>query len=78
MGMNAKIRLSQKIDEPASEHQGAFSELHFYADYADGKNKEWATSTPTLNLVMRVKKEIADTLEAGKSYDLVFQESTTE
>jgi hypothetical protein len=67
--VTAKVKLSSKGDGP-----GAVP-LVFYADYAEGRNKEWAAATPTLSLNMTVKPEVAELFEVGKPYTLTFEAS---
>ena len=67
-GMTAKVRLASKMPFPGAD----YTQLSFYPDYADGRNKEWASATPTLTLVMNVKKEVADRLESQAAYTLTF------
>jgi len=49
--------------------------VSFYADYADGANKEWAGSTPALALQMTVKNDVAEYFEMHKHYTLTFDPS---
>lgn len=46
--------------------------LLFYPDYGDGRNKEWSTSTPHLELKMTVTNEVADLFDVGGRYTLTF------
>lgn len=48
----------------------------FAADYADGRNKEWAPYTPGLSLTMGLKGAVADRFEQGKAYTLQFVEES--
>lgn len=68
MAFNAKVVLSNVTVSP----NGA--QLSFYPDYQDGRNKEWAESTPTLNLSMTVKNELVEKLglEIGQRFTLTF------
>lgn len=45
--------------------------VHFYPDYADGANKDWAYYTPSLNLQMNVRRGVP--FEVGASYTLTFE-----
>lgn len=49
--------------------------VHFNADYADGRNKEWAKYTPGLSLGMTVLDEIVERegFVYGKRYTLLFE-----
>lgn len=47
-------------------------QLEFGADYADGRNKEWAKFTPGLSLTLTVKPEVAGHFEQGGHYTLTF------
>lgn len=46
--------------------------LSFTADYADGANKEWAKYTPSLNVSMTVLDEVAEGINYGDKFDVVF------
>jgi hypothetical protein len=48
--------------------------LQFHADYADGRNKEWAAATPTLNLQMTVSPDKAALFEQGARFTLMFEQ----
>lgn len=66
--VTAKVFLSNRVDVDAEQ-----TKLDFYADYNDGRNKEWAKYTPALNLTMTVKKEIADKhFPTGGHFTLTF------
>jgi hypothetical protein len=69
MEITAKVKLTSKTLYTGSQ------QLVFGVDYADGKNKSWAAPTPTLNLTMTVKNEVADAFELGGSYTLTFSPS---
>lgn len=47
--------------------------LGFVADYANGANKEWAASTPSLNFVQTVKPEVAKEFEIGDKFTVTFK-----
>lgn len=66
--ITAKVSCSTKTELDAGDGYA----LAFYADYADGRNKEWAVRTPTLSMTMTVTNEAADLFEAGKAYTLTF------
>lgn len=66
--MTAKVRLSTKMDFPGAD----YTQLNFYPDYADGRNKEWANATPALTITMNVKKEVADRLPDHSTFTLTF------
>lgn len=51
------------------------TKLTFEADYQDGRNQEWATATPVLNIMFTVKDEIADRFEPGTAYTFAVSES---
>ena len=48
----------------------------FTPDYAQGRNSEWASATPSLSLTMVVKD--ADLFTLGAKYTLTFDEETGE
>jgi len=71
--ITAKITCNSKQTYgPADEPMATVS---FMPDYMDGRNKEWAAATPTLNLSMTVKGSVADQFEPGKKYTLTFEEN---
>lgn len=45
--------------------------VQFLPDYAQGRNSEWATATPSLNLTMTVKD--ANLFQTGQAYTLTFE-----
>lgn len=63
----AKVKLMTK-PEPVDGQVA----LQFYADYADGRNKEWAKYTPALSLTMTVKEEVAEHFANGQAFTLTF------
>lgn len=70
MHVTAKVKLGAKT---APGHAGADSTtLSFYPDYADGRNQAWATTTPSLNLTMTVKNDVATHFIEGGAYTLTF------
>lgn len=47
--------------------------LAFHADYADGRNQEWAVATPTLSVQMTVSSDVQDRFELGQHFTLTFE-----
>lgn len=68
MSITAKVTLSTKTVSVGSVG------LNFAADYQDGRNKEWAAYTPTLNLSMTVIPKVAEKFNVGAHYTLTFTE----
>lgn len=68
MAITAKALLTSK-----TEYIGNFSGLVFHPDYNDSANKEWASSTPSLEFKMTVKNEIAEKLNVGEKYTVIFE-----
>jgi hypothetical protein len=64
--VTAKVLVSQKSE---SEYG---TNLSFYADYADGRNKAWAVATPNLSMTMTVLPAVGDLFEQGAHYTLTF------
>ena len=52
---------------------GSNTVLQFAADYKDARNKEWAYYTPSLNLQMTVRPEVADQFDLQGHYLLSFE-----
>lgn len=68
MAITAKVIVSNVVDSgPDQKH------ISLYADYADGRNKEWATSTPSLSLVMTVKNDVAEYFKLNQRLTLTFE-----
>lgn len=65
--MSAKVRLNSKL----STNDGQ-TNLSFGADYMDGRNKEWSKYTPILTIGMVVLDSVAEQLETGQTFTLIF------
>lgn len=65
----AKIKLASREDL-----QNGQVALRFEPDYQDDRNKEWAESTPTLQISMNVKGAVAENFQPG-AYTLTFEPS---
>lgn len=65
--------ITAKVLVTSKTAQGEQVLLAFAADYADGRNKEWAKFTPGLTLTMGVKPEVAEDFEVGGRYTLYFE-----
>lgn len=71
MSITAKAKCSGKsLTNMGTDYEAV--NLTFGADYANGANKAWASATPTLNLTMTVKPEVAKHFEIGSSFTLTF------
>lgn len=46
--------------------------LSFLPDYAQGCNAEWASATPSLNLSMTVRADVAELFEVSEAITLTF------
>jgi hypothetical protein len=69
--ITAKVRLGSK----QSFNEAGDTILNFYPDYADGRNKEWASASPSLSLMMTVRKDVAELFEQMGTYTLVFEKN---
>lgn len=67
--VTAKVYCSQKTLNSYSPIGAMFK---FAVNYSDGKNKEWALSTPSLDFTMTVNN--SDMFEVGKEYTVTFEE----
>lgn len=65
--------LNSKLESGLGEHRQVVAS--FSANYAGGKNSEWAIYTPSLQLAMTLKGEIADRFTIGQEYTLTFEPS---
>jgi len=70
--VTAKIVVTSKTEQGEGDNRQV--NVSFGADYADGRNKEWALYTPGLSLTMGLRGAVADQFEVGKSYELRFVE----
>lgn len=73
MATTAKVHLTQMVETGEGDERVA--QLRFTPDYNDGRNKEWAVFTPTLDLTMQVRRGACDNFTAGKNYILTFEEA---
>lgn len=67
MSVTAKVKVTWKVAS------GDGAQVTFGPDYQDDRNKEWAVATPSLNLEMTLKGEVADQFEPGDKFTLVFE-----
>jgi hypothetical protein len=67
--VTAKVRLGSK----QSWNEAGDTILQFYPDYADGRNKAWAAASPSLSLMMTVRKDVAELFEQMGTYTLTFE-----
>lgn len=78
MAVTAKVKIYEI--SPGFPDGGDIPEaqsVKFTADYADGRNKEWAYATPSLNLGMTVRSEVVQSAgwQVGNSFTLTFEKS---
>lgn len=77
MTVTAKVKLTRKTEyprpNPAGEPEVDQVALEFQADYADGRNAEWARYTPALSITMTVRPEVAEQFSTGAAYTLTFE-----
>ena len=72
MDVTAKVVVNTKeTRSEGTEYEQVY--LGFGADYADGRNKDWAVATPSLTVAMTVKPEVAEHFQQGQTYTLVFR-----
>jgi hypothetical protein len=82
MNVTAKVAVSTKSVadvpgqwDPKTERYDATvrnATVVMYADYANGANKEWASSTPSLQLTMVLNGDVEQFFEPGGKYTLTF------
>lgn len=65
----AKVKVASRGEEAGQSHVTVV----FGPDYEQGRNQDWAESTPTLSLQMRVKPELAASLSNGDTFTLTFE-----
>ncbi len=64
--ITAKVKVTNNVVN------GDYASLSFNADYADGRNQEWAYATPSLSLSMTVRPEVAERFPMGQAFTLTF------
>lgn len=67
MSITAKAWITRK------EESIGLTTLVFTANYANGANRDWATSTPYLEFKMTVKPEVADLFPLGSKWTVPFE-----
>ncbi|HEV7651323.1 MAG TPA: hypothetical protein VGP26_24500 [Actinophytocola sp.] len=70
--ITAKVHCTSKLITGSGEHQT--TTVGFQPDYAEGRNKEWAAATPTLDLRIGLRGDLADRFDLDKSYTLTFSD----
>lgn len=70
MAVTAKIVCNSKLITGAGEHRQAT--IRFSANVTP-ENKEWSLYTPSLQLEMALRGDVADRFEPGQSYTLTFE-----
>lgn len=68
--ITAKVQVQSKLESGVGDNRQVIVRLT--ADYQDGRNKEWSIYTPSLNLEMTVKGEVADRFPIGQAFTLQF------
>lgn len=71
--MNITAKIVCQTKQESGEGDDRQVNVSFGADYADGRNKEWARYTPGLSLTMGLRGAVADQFEVGKPYILTFE-----
>ena len=71
--ITAKVFCASKSEIGEGDNRQA--NVTFGADYADGRNKEWAAATPALNLQVTLNGAAADLFEQGQKWTLQFVKS---
>ncbi|HEX5119829.1 MAG TPA: hypothetical protein VFW65_31980 [Pseudonocardiaceae bacterium] len=51
--------------------------VKFTPDYADGRNKEWAAATPTLDFTLGLRPDVAERFELSAAYLVTFEKEDT-
>ncbi|SEF34376.1 hypothetical protein SAMN05421837_107347 [Amycolatopsis pretoriensis] len=73
--ITAKVKCTSKTVQGEPGDAGRFAQVAFAADYADGRNAEWALATPHLTVNMTLNGQAADLFDQGTAYTLQFVES---
>lgn len=70
MSITAKALCNSKVEFGEGPHR--LATISFCPDYQNGRNSEWASSTPHLDIRMTVRGDIAGQFEMGQKYTLTF------
>lgn len=71
MAVTAKFKVNRKTDMKWAH------EVELTPDYADGRNKEWASATPAGMIRLTIKNELAaEQFEVNKGYTVTFEQDT--
>jgi hypothetical protein len=70
--ITAKVQVNTKLESGVGDARQVV--VAFTADHAGGRNKEWALYTPSLQLSLSLKGEIADRFDVGSRWTLQFAE----
>lgn len=73
--ITAKVVLNNRTE--AGQGDDLAVTLTFNADYAEGRNAEWAVATPALSLTMTVKGPVAERFHVGDRFTLTFDDEDT-
>jgi len=71
--ITAKAALGSMIQYPRTDGVEGDYFLSFYPDYSDGRNKEWAAASPSLNFQIVVRPDVAKLFEQGGKYTVTFE-----
>lgn len=75
-GVSVTAKVKIEAVEPVAHDENQV-QLTFVPDYDNDANQEWARHTPSLRLVMVVKKDIGDKFKPFNKYTLTFTEDST-
>lgn len=68
--ITAKVQVQSKTESGVGDQRQVV--VMFTADYAGGRNNEWAMYTPSLQLTMTLKGAVADRFTCGQRFTLTF------
>jgi hypothetical protein len=66
----ARCEGNSPSDYPPDTHRVSFA-----PDYQDGRNKEWAAATPTLQITLGMQSSVAENFVVGDKYTVTFEKT---
>lgn len=68
--ITARVQVQSKHESGIGEQRQVV--VNLTADYQDGRNREWSLYTPSLNLNMTLRGDVADKFSIGKVFTFQF------
>lgn len=73
MQNRSNLRMWVSGKQEWGDNQNRYASITLSCDYGDGRNKEWASASPSAVLQMTVKGEVADLYNLGDKVTVVLE-----